>query len=291
MKNLKKLIGGAVVVVIAAMLWKYFRGNLREVDLRALQWNWGNLCVSFIFLAATFGISGVMWMVNLRAIGEKVSVGRALRIMALSTLPKYVPGKVWGVAAQVFVTNQSGIVPSKSTVAIILGGGITILSGVVLASIILPNLSPAYLLIILPASAALLLPSVFLRIANFCLRGLKQPQLCSPISAGQILSLFVLNFVSWGLQGTGIYFLIKSFFPLSATAVVPLCGMFALAWVVGFLSVITPAGVGVREGMLAYLFSFVMPTSIGIIAAVLIRLWMTVGEVLFFGAFAWSVKK
>jgi uncharacterized membrane protein YbhN (UPF0104 family) len=64
--------------------------------------------------------------------------------------------------------------------------------------------------------------------------------------------------------------------PLLAT------GAYALAWVVGFVVVIAPAGVGAREGMLVVALAPAMSASAATAVALVSRLVMTAGD------FAWA---
>jgi len=57
-------------------------------------------------------------------------------------------------------------------------------------------------------------------------------------------------------------------------------GSSALAWVIGYLSFITPSGIGVREGALTALLGLIYPMPIAIVASLLFRIISTVGELL-----------
>jgi hypothetical protein len=46
----------------------------------------------------------------------------------------------------------------------------------------------------------------------------------------------------------------------------------------GFLVLIAPAGLGVREGVFTLILKTVVPEPLAIIAALVTRVWMTVGE-------------
>jgi uncharacterized membrane protein YbhN (UPF0104 family) len=55
-------------------------------------------------------------------------------------------------------------------------------------------------------------------------------------------------------------------------------GAYALAWVVGFLIVVAPAGVGAREGMLVVALAPAMSASTATALALVSRLVMTAGD-------------
>ena len=69
-------------------------------------------------------------------------------------------------------------------------------------------------------------------------------------------------------------------------------GIYAAAWTVGFLSVITPGGLGIREGMLSLLLSAYLPSSTATLVALLSRTWSLAADlVLAAGAIALRLKE
>ena len=71
--------------------------------------------------------------------------------------------------------------------------------------------------------------------------------------------------------------------PTTPIAALPICvGIYAIAWDIGFVSFITPSGLGFREGAIGLLFALalpVLPTSLGAIIALLSRFVSTLAEV------------
>jgi uncharacterized membrane protein YbhN (UPF0104 family) len=65
----------------------------------------------------------------------------------------------------------------------------------------------------------------------------------------------------------------------------------AFSWVVGFLSIITPAGLGVKEGIFSYFLTFIVPTGIATLVALIVRIWGTIGEILYSLIFIGKIKK
>jgi len=62
-----------------------------------------------------------------------------------------------------------------------------------------------------------------------------------------------------------------------------LTACFAFAWIVGFLSFLTPGGLGIREGLLSLLLSRYMPTPQATLVALLCRVWMLSAEIVLAG--------
>ncbi|HIE28083.1 TPA: methyltransferase domain-containing protein, partial [Candidatus Poribacteria bacterium] len=79
------------------------------------------------------------------------------------------------------------------------------------------------------------------------------------------------------------FLFVKSLSPLSWIKFPAMMGAYALAWTVGFLSVITPSGLGVREGILSLLLAVYMPTATATLVALLSRIWSTMAELVLVG--------
>ena len=60
-----------------------------------------------------------------------------------------------------------------------------------------------------------------------------------------------------------------------------LTGAFSVAGVIGVLAVFAPSGIGcVREGVMAFVLTGVLPAGVAALGALLARLWITVAEAL-----------
>ena len=74
------------------------------------------------------------------------------------------------------------------------------------------------------------------------------------------------------------FLFIKSLAPVSASQLLLVTGTYAVAWSIGILSVITPGGLGVREGILSLLLTSVLPPATATLIALLSRLWTITAE-------------
>jgi uncharacterized membrane protein YbhN (UPF0104 family) len=62
-----------------------------------------------------------------------------------------------------------------------------------------------------------------------------------------------------------------------------LVGALAFSNILGIVAIFAPSGLGVREGALVYLLSFIMPGSIAVIISILSRIWTTLIEMVLIG--------
>ncbi|MDE0018640.1 MAG: hypothetical protein OXU51_20840 [Candidatus Poribacteria bacterium] len=103
----------------------------------------------------------------------------------------------------------------------------------------------------------------------------------------------VLGFISgylllWGLFGTAFFLFIHSIHPVDASEIIIVTGIYAVAWIIGFLSFLTPSGLGVREGVLSLLLTTILPPATATLVALLSRLW-TLSAELFLGGLAFGI--
>ncbi len=278
---------------------KCFYSNWQQVSFKNLRFNWLFIIISYFFYACILLLTSFAWKLALACVGEKIKFMQSLSITAFSFLLRYVPGKIWGMLGQVWLTKkEGGISEKKGGVCVILTTVISILSGLFLILIMFPFVSKNrfssnlyFLFAIVPLFFVILYPPIFTKVINFGLKMFKKKGIEFAIGYNQILKLLSLYILLWITQCIGIYFLIGSFYSIKPSFFISLCGIYPAAWVIGFLSFITPAGLGVREGILSYLFSFYLPTSIGIMTSVIIRIWGLIGELIFFAIFARNIKR
>ena len=91
----------------------------------------------------------------------------------------------------------------------------------------------------------------------------------------------------WICQGFAFFLFVQSFAPVQWTDAGVLTACFAFAWIIGFLSFLTPGGLGIREGLLGLLLANYMPAPQATLVALLCRVWMLSAEIVLAGvAFA-----
>lgn len=298
-KSLKTIIGSIIVIVCFFFILKFFFVNLHKVDFEKIKFDPLYLIIWLLIWAPVVLLNGLIWKISLNYIGEKLSFIKSLEVISLSFLPRYIPGKIWGMIGQVWLTKKSGgISEEKGTIGVALNTVMSILSGLFiflfLMLFILKDFFPFkvyFLFFLIPFILIALHPKIFVKTINFTLKLLKRAPITFIPRYSQVLQFLILYILFWVSQGVAIFFLIRSFYPVSFSFVFPLCGIFPTASVIGVLSFFTAGGLGVREGVLSYLFSLYMPASIAVIASIIIRIGEVIGEIILFAFFARNLKK
>lgn len=288
------IVGIAIFVWIGRALYL----NWHKISFEELEFNYVFLILSALFHICGFLLMSITWKYTMLFLGQDIRFTHSLEILSLTRLGRYLPGKIWFAMGRAYFAKAKGIPQRTVYVSIVLEVILQFWAAVLLffatgAPVFGEgmNINLYVLGAVLIVSLVLMYPAVFNRLVNVILKRLKRQTIDFSLTIPRILVLLAMFFLIFAFHGCGFLFLIRSFYPLELAKFPVMVSIFAVAWVVGFVSFITPAGLGVREGMLSLLLTNYVPTGIGIIAALLSRIWLTVIEVLLFFLFVRKLKR
>jgi uncharacterized membrane protein YbhN (UPF0104 family) len=89
---------------------------------------------------------------------------------------------------------------------------------------------------------------------------------------------FVLNVLVWLAYGCCFYYFVKSIYPQGDLSLPVAIGVYAAGYVVGFLVLFAPGGLGVRETMFAGFLTVVLGEVGATVTALGSRIWLTLAE-------------
>jgi uncharacterized membrane protein YbhN (UPF0104 family) len=133
-------------------------------------------------------------------------------------------------------------------------------------------------LLFIPLGLVLLHPAIFKKAIRVVSRKMKVESKEMDVRYMDMLLFLFYQSILWTLYGLSMVLLVSSFYAVDFSLAPVMIGIFSVSWVIGFLSFITPSGIGVREGVTAFLLSFFMPASIAIIISLAARVWLTLIE-------------
>jgi uncharacterized membrane protein YbhN (UPF0104 family) len=260
----------------------------RDIPFDQIHVSLPYLLASYLVLVFLhFPLFGWLWQSILGSLGVSMPLMRATVITAVSNIGKYVPGKVWFTVGRMSFAKRYGASEAKVVVSVALEIAITLLGGLVLlafAVLFLPSSlvpSQAYaLLALVPVCLVILFPPVLNKLVSTALKVARQPHFELCLSYRRLLGMLGICLLDWLAQGTASYLLVNSFYPLPLAKLPVLLGGYAISWMVGFLVLVAPAGLGIREGVYTVILKTVVAGPIAIVTALVTRVWMTVGELL-----------
>ena len=245
---------------------------------------------SLVAVLAGLLASALVWRALLADLGTVLDLRPALHVFFLGQLGKYVPGSVFAVAAQMELGRAHGAPRSRVGTASLLFMGVLVAAGLLAAAVVLPLTSPAalrsyaWVLLALPLGAVLLAPPVLTRLVGVLLRGLRRAPLERPLSSRGVGAAVGWAMVMWAAYGVHLWLLVRPQDPgTTADLLLLSVGAYALAWTAGFLFVVAPAGAGVRELALVAALAPVLDRGSALTVAVLSRVLMTLGDLVWGG--------
>jgi uncharacterized membrane protein YbhN (UPF0104 family) len=222
-------------------------------------------------------------------LGIALSPCETLKIWFYSQLGKYLPGKIWLLLGRIYYYESRGkskesisVALYFETVTVMIAGGVIFLAALVLFQETKPFYSgkePLWLIPILILAFTSVHPRFLQKIINWALLLFKREPICLSISYWDVLRILFVSVVAWLVGGVGFYIFVASVHPATPQYILFLTGALAASSTLGLIAIFAPSGLGVREGALVYLLSFMMATPVAVIISILTRLWMTLIEI------------
>lgn len=294
-KFLSRAAGVVVVVLIFAFMGRTLYLNWEQVVAYDWSLDFHALAIAFSLMLTAAAFYAFLWKLVLGRLGTPLSYRKSYRIFFLSQLGRYLPGKVWGILGLVYLSQKEGISRVISGASVTLQLLLQVVSGVMVFAVSLPfwrrvesSTNLYVLLILFPAGLILVHPAVVSRGLNLALRMTGQTEIELDWGHAYLLGQLGLWAAFWLLNGVAHYFLVKSICSSPLPQLPVVAGIFAAGWVVGFLSLVTPSGLGVMEGTLVFFLSFYLPTHVATFVALWARLAKTVVD-LVCAATAWKL--
>ncbi|QIM21451.1 UPF0104 family protein [Phycicoccus sp. HDW14] len=289
---------GLLALVLVAVGWALAR-NWSEVSRELGRMSWPAVLAGLVLTTAAPVATLVGWRLLLADLGTRLPVAPAASVFFVGQLGKYVPGSVWTVLAQAEMGAKLDVPRRRMAVTGLLSILLAILVGSLLGVVALPRLlargsSPVTLWVLVAAAllgGVLLWPRLLNALLALGLRILRREPLEHALSGRAIVLTCLWFAAAWVFAGLGVAVLVLSLAPdagASDLVIGVVCG-FALASAVGQLSVLVPAGVGVRDGVLALLLVTFMPLSAATAVVVVARFLAIVADLVVAGAgWAWG---
>lgn len=301
------------LALLAAVIWGIYRALAPHLDdltwAELMRWRPAPvpLIASFVLLLTMYLAHALLW----RRVMSDLDIGRpplgaTMRIYFLSSLGRYVPGKVWVFAGFAVLSRRAGLPPGSATAAAVLGQFGFLTTGLLFLGLMLPEWRlavenmPAGVPSGLPIAlgAVLLITGgavIWLLVATplghgfrervvrrlgertgerlsaaFALADRVQPRHAAFWAAGYA--------ATWGLLGVAFALFAAAFHPPSIEAARYLAGTVAASYLIGYLLFVLPAGAGAREAAMFLLLQQVMPAGAALVVSILSRVWFTAAE-------------
>lgn len=297
------VVGGSLI-----FLGVRFAAAWRTLAEQPPAWDWRLLGLAVVAALPWFALRVRLWQEALRTMGGAPTYRRAASIWSLSELGRYLPGAGMHLVGRAIAVRWAGWRAAHSVVASLLELAVTAMAAGVLAlglaggswGIVSPWGPVLATLLLLGTWLALHRSSLWVPLVNRLLIRVGRQPIGIDLTPGAAARLMAISLAAWvSLAGSFVIFLsaIKTagsdssmlLFGSSGVALgtsevaFGLAGQFAVAWLIGMAVIVAPAGIGVRETVLATLLTPSLGAAPALVAALASRLWLTTAELLFVG--------
>jgi len=281
-------ITAIVLLFVARALvaqWRAFRGTPLIVAP-----NWAIIVASGVVVLATYGLLIETWRRILAAWGSALSFSAAARIWFVSNLGRYLPAKqLWIVGAMSSMAESAGVNPVAAAGSAVLNTIVNIATGFLVALIAgwrsfdtLSNGNTAIgiTLLVMAFGGVLLLPTAMPYLLAVARRVTGRALDLGPIPPRAITISLIGNIVAWLMYGAAFELFVRGVIGSTPGSFADYVTAYAWPYILGYLAIIVPGGIGVRDSALAVALGALKLATLpqAVVVTVTSRLWLTVLE-------------
>ncbi|MFC4586505.1 lysylphosphatidylglycerol synthase transmembrane domain-containing protein [Sphaerisporangium corydalis] len=283
------LLRVALALVALAFLGYGLSRNWHDSAAALGMLSWWTVAGSVVSVLAGLGFMLLAWRAVLAGFGTPLPLRVAAKVLFVGQLGKYVPGSVWAFAAMMELARDHGSPPRRTFGATVVALVTSLGCAIALAAVTLPLTSQDvarqtwYLVALIPLIVVGLHPRVLTFGLNLVLRVARKEPLDRVLPGRAMLVATGWTMIGWLVYGVHIWLLLGDMRPGGVSLYAVAAGAYALAWVTGLLTVIIPAGIGVREGAMVLVLAPVLSAPGALVVAIVSRLAFTLGDVAWAG--------
>jgi hypothetical protein len=250
--------------------WEEFRAGARSLSVGPVL---GAGALAFVGV----GASMFAWRSLLTGLGSPLGVRPSARIYFVGQLGKYVPGGIWPILAQAELAADQHVPRRRSIASYGLLLALTVASGGAVGAIALAfsDVDPLWEALAAVGAVAAMSLSHPRMVSAMASRLSGTPVVMPGAWIARALVWCTTAWVAFGLQ---TYVVVRGLGAGGWRALAVAVAGFSLAWIVGLLVIVAPAGAGAREGVLIAVLSIELPLGRGAVVAIVVRFLMTVAD-------------
>jgi uncharacterized membrane protein YbhN (UPF0104 family) len=265
-----------------ASRWSDFRTAPLETSIAP-----GTILVSGAIVLGAYALLVQTWRILLAGTGASLSFWNAARIWSISNLWRYVPGKVWQIGVMGSMAQREQVSGVAAAGTAIISTILNIATGIALVLLLgwrsleqwNAGAHPVAIALLVAAVLGLAaLPYVLPRLSAVAARlSGREVRIVAPPRWAIVLAT-VGNLLSWLLYGVALQWLARGLIADGGAAPAwQYIAVFAASYVVGYLFLFIPGGIGPREAVMMYMLtslSMATPKEAALITAGS-RIWLT----------------
>lgn len=298
MKNYRRILGYALTLAILFFLIRTLYTTWSQVANSGFQFSFdGTLLIAslaLLVLARAFAVEA--WRRIVISLGDYFDFAFGARVWFLSNLTRYIPGNIWQVATMMVMVGERGVSKTNALLSQVIYTALALaIAGLfgLMFVLVRPDLFSAIVPSFIAASAPILAAFVLMivivvfalpvtnRLIVAVTARLLRREIRAPVptfTRGLVPPFF--SMLMWLTNGIAFFLFIGSMTPTTPEQLPAFIAMNAGAYWIGYVSFITPSGLGFRESALALMLAAFFPTPVAVAFSLVTRLWSTAGELL-----------
>lgn len=290
-KSFRQIIGWLVAAVIIYVLFRTI--YLNRAELARWEWkiSWPDALLAIAFLAGAYITASQAWRTILHGFGHNVRLHESFRVVYLANLGRYIPGKIWQVIGMVGLAKEINIPARTSLASFALVQAYMLPASFLLVPLMLGRTDSLETLVVyrdilylFMAVVVIIFLFLFFRpdglnwALNRILKLFKQEPVSYQPEFKNRVAIFVWYLITWLLFGLSFHFFLGAIVPQTDFNVLFSAGSYIAAYNLGYISFISPGGLGVREGVMSALLAPQIGAPLAASLALIHRILITVAE-------------
>lgn len=297
---LKFFIGWPLSFISIFFVIKLVIDQSDGVEFNLSQINFIFIGIGVLIFIIYFLFRNYLWWLQLSLLGHRLNFKESTYRFSFSELKRYAPGNIWSFLGRAAQFKELGV-ENKSIATSIINDIQLVIIGCVIASI------PSIFFILnnsveLKSSLSTLIPISIILVISFFLAtalgyrkklGAKESLISCLFLPGynikSKIKLTIASVITYSTFGIANFLILLSLQSFSITELLILSSFFTFSLLIGYLSFITPMGLGVREGVVTLGLSQIMSVSGAGFFAIFSRIVLIITELSFlFIVFIWA---
>lgn len=280
---LTAVLGTAIAVAVFVWMGRSLVAHGHELRPLLRSFSAASLAVTAVHYTLYSTAVSLCYFLSLRLAGARVGAAAAAGVYQASQLAKYLPGKVVYVAWQVALAKRFRVSVGRGLLGFTVSQVVLTAAAVLVASPLLGaalGTGTAALTIVGGVGVvAVLVSGLWAKVLNALQRRRGKPEI-EAFAPWRTLQAVAAGVASWAFYALFSVTVAGVLLPAASPGDAARIGAASVAaWLVGFLSFVTPAGAGVREGVFVLLVRGVVPEPTAIALALVLRVFDTVFQV------------
>ena len=285
---IKFFLGWPITIIAFFFIFKVISANYYSLTKSLTNINLLFLSFSFICFFVYFFLRSILWQKIIKEKGADLNLKETLFVFSVSEIKRYVPGNIWSFLSRSYLLEEKGLTKKNIFHAIIIEVELIIISCLFLSTAAISILFNNLYVDLATVSLALILSLLFI----FSNKLRKFNALFSNFSAVSNFYLILISIPTFFFFGLATYFAMISIISINLFYVTQYISIFIFSLLLGYLSIITPMGLGVREGAITYGLARFINYSLAASVAIFARIAFIISEVIFLlFVFLWYKSK